>query len=83
MEKISITQQLLNNTIQLIESNKQLVKTNTDYFNLLEQLNERQEKILACFGVMYTYINSKTLKTWEEHNQAKELFDLITHQESR
>ena len=82
MEKTTAIEQLIKNTEELIENNQQLVKTNNEYFCLLEKLYERQEKILACFGIMYTYINSKTLKTWEEHNHAKELFDLITHQES-
>ncbi len=64
-----------------MENNQQLVKANNNYFDLIEKLNERQEKILVCFGKLYKFINSKNEKTWEEQNHIKEIFDLITHSE--
>ena len=79
MEKVPPLRQLIDHTKQLMDNNQQLVKTNNDYFNLIEKLNERQEKMLICFGKLYKFINSKNEKTWEEHNYVNELFDLITH----
>jgi hypothetical protein len=64
-----------------MDSNEQLVKANNNYFNLIEQLNKRQGKILKCFGKLYRFINSKTGKTWEEDNHVNELYELITHSE--
>ncbi|NQX98481.1 MAG: hypothetical protein HRT73_11470 [Flavobacteriales bacterium] len=81
MNKTPLLSQLINYTKQLMDNNQQLVKTNNDYFNLIETLNDRQEKMLICFGKLYKYINSKNEKTWEEHNHINELFDLITHTE--
>jgi hypothetical protein len=79
MDKTLPLKQLINNSKQLIESNQQLVQANNNYFELIEKMNQRQEKMLACFGRLYQYINSKNEKTWEEHNQIKELFELITY----
>ena len=81
MDKTTNLRQLIDHTKQLMDSNEQLVKANNNYFNLIEQLNERQEKILKCFGKLYRFINSKNEKTWEEHNHVNELYDLITHTE--
>ncbi|NQX97081.1 MAG: hypothetical protein HRT73_04260 [Flavobacteriales bacterium] len=44
MDKILPIKQLIDNTKLLMESNQQLVKSNNDYFDLIEKLNERQEK---------------------------------------
>jgi hypothetical protein len=81
MDKNSNLRQLIYQTKQLMDSNEELVKANNNYFHLIEQLNERQEKILKCFGKLYKFINSKNEKTWEEHNHVNELYDLITHTE--
>jgi IS30 family transposase len=81
MDKTTNLRQLIDHTKQLMYSNEQLVKANNNYFHLIEQLNERQEKILKCFGKLYRFINSKKEKTWEEHNLVNELYDLITHSE--
>jgi len=81
MDKILPLKQLIDKTKLLIKSNQQLVKSNNDYFDLIEKLHERQEKMLICFGKLYRFINSKNEKTWEEHNYVNELFDLITHTE--
>jgi hypothetical protein len=81
MDKTPPLRQLIDNTKLLIDNNEELVKANHDYFNLIEKLHERQEKMLVCFGKLYKFINSKREKTWEEHNYVNELFDLITHSE--
>jgi hypothetical protein len=81
MEKTTNLRQLIDHTKQLMDSNEELVKANNNYFDLIEQLNKRQEKILKCFGKLYRFINSKTEKTWEEHKHVNELYDLITHSE--
>jgi hypothetical protein len=81
MDKTTNLRQLIDHTKKLMDSNEQLVQANHNYFKLIEQLNERQIKILKCFGKLYSYLNSKNEKTWEEHNHVNELFDLITHSE--
>lgn len=82
MDKTPPLRQLINYTKQLMDSNEELVKANNNYFDLIEKLHERQEKILVCFGKLYKYINSKNEKTWEEQNHINELFDLITCSEN-
>ena len=78
MDKTPPLKQLINNTKLLMNNNEELVRANNNYFDLIEKLNERQEKILVCFGKLYKFINSKNEKTWEEHRYVNELFDLIT-----
>ena len=81
MEKTSHLKQLINHTKQLMDNNEKLIKANSNYFDLIEKLNKRQERMLVCFGKLYKFINSKNEKTWEEHHYVNELFDLITHSE--
>lgn len=81
MDKTPPLKQLIDSAEILIDANQRLSQINTENFNIIKKLNERQEKILICFGRLYKFINSKNEKTWEEHNYVNELFDLITHSE--
>jgi len=81
MENLHPIKQLINNANLLISNNRNLIKSNSDYLDLIEKLHQREEKMLVCFGKLYKYMISKNDKTLEEQSYINELFNLITHLE--
>ena len=63
MNKLKNIQELINHTKKLMDNNQELVKANNNYFELIEQLHERQEKILIYSGKFFKFLNSKNEKT--------------------
>ena len=62
MDKTSPLKQLMDSNETLIDTNQRLSQINKDNFGFIKELNERQEKMLACFGNLYKFINSKNEK---------------------
>jgi len=79
MDKAIHLEQLSNSNKLLKENNDLLIKTHTKTSALFDEISKKQEKILTCFGKVYSFINSKNNKTWEEHEIVEELYDLITN----
>ena len=71
--------QLINATETLIDSNKQLTKINADAFELIKENQQKEKELLTHCGKVYTYLQSKITKTWEEKESIDILFNLITH----
>lgn len=79
MRKTIELQQLIKATEKLIDSNKQLTQANAEAFELIRNKLKKEEDLLAHCGKIYKFLQSKINKTWEEEENIRLLYNLITH----